>query len=220
MTRMILTVFSSLLFISGCLFDHDSGVLVLPPSDSPWHLDIEATWFDILAASPSPRTAFNDVDAHLENPFYVALPFNSSVYSGTDPSLKTQVKNRWVHLVNAVNSSSCYAQWEDVGPWFVDDFEYVFSSDGSRRPAAESFYGADKGIYLHKEDSNTRKVANKAGIDLSPKTAEFMGISGKGKVHWRLVSVENVPSGPWLEKVSTTPPHYSKNAPPAWTSNR
>jgi len=95
----------------------------------------------------------------MENPFYVALPYDDLDDSGNRrdnvaeviPWAKTHtfaptvsiVKNRWLKIV--ANSNTCYAQWEDVGPFNTNDVRYVF---GSARP---------------------RNRANKrAGLDVSP----------------------------------------------------
>ncbi|MDD2715422.1 MAG: hypothetical protein PHW04_05955 [Candidatus Wallbacteria bacterium] len=203
---LLLFLFVSLAF-TGCIFKR-SGDIIFPAADTPWHFSIEATIFNITAVVPQGRTAFNDVDAASENPYYLALPFNPSAYSGPSGAYPADVKNLWVQIVNTVNQRSCYAQWEDVGPWFVDDCNYVFSTDGKIRPATESLFGKTAGIFLHSQNQTVRTVLNKAGIDLSPATAEYLGISGKGLVHWRLVDQDSVPFGPWSQKISTTAPHY------------
>jgi len=195
-------------FSSGCSLSKADNTIIFPSSDYPWHKSITATKFSIFRSDGKAITAFNDVDAEKENPYYVALPFNPLVYNGDDELLKRSVKNLWIQLINPLNGKSCFAQWEDVGPWFVDDYEYVFSSDGSKRPAAEKYIQDFKGIYLHKTNKTTRKILNKAGIDLSPDTADFLGISGKGIVHWRIVPIISVPSGPWNNNISITPTHY------------
>jgi len=196
------------IFITGCSLKKAEDTIIYPKSDYPWHSFITATIFSITANNGKSITAFNDIDADEENPYYIALPFNPQVYNGDDENLKRQVKNLWIQIVNPSNSKTCFAQWEDVGPWFVDDYEYVFSSDGSVRPAAEKYIEGMKGIYLHKTNNSVRKITNKAGIDLSPDVASYLGISGRGTVHWRIVPIHSVPSGPWNNKISILPPHY------------
>lgn len=67
----------------------------------------------------------------------------------------------------------------DVGPWNTDDPDYVL--DG-HRPLAEGQY--TEGL----KAQNGMVPSNDAGIDLTPATASAVGISGKGKVSWRVVS--------------------------------
>jgi hypothetical protein len=121
------------------------------------------------------------------NPFYIALPYNDKLSSGYRPEAstvvpwfnrvehhdgKTTLKGRWVQIY--VNNRSCYAQWEDVGPFQTSDWQYVF---GDKRPINNSNGGA--------------------GIDISPAVRDFLGISSSRKVHWRFVEDAQVPYGPW-----------------------
>jgi len=122
------------------------------------------------------------------NPFYVALPYNdvqtwnshkpeaSKVipwFSRLDPKPgRTVLKGRWIQIY--VNHRSCYAQWEDCGPFFTDDWQYVF---GNKRPKA--------------------KKNGAAGIDISPAIRDYLKIKSGTKVHWRFVEESQVPFGPW-----------------------
>lgn len=122
------------------------------------------------------------------NPFYVALPYNdvqgwgrhkpeaSRVipwFSRLSPKPgKTVLKGKWIQIYH--EKKSCYAQWEDCGPWVTDDWEYVF---GSKRP-------------------KTRENGA-AGIDLSPSIRDFLDLGSGDKVHWRFVEEGQVPYGPW-----------------------
>ncbi len=122
------------------------------------------------------------------NPFYVALPYNDVINSSIhkpeaarvipwfarmnpEPG-KTVCKDRWVQIYNG--SRSCYAQWEDCGPWVTDDWEFVFGT----KPPKTTQNGA-------------------AGIDLSPSIRDYLGLSSGQKVHWRFVEAAQVPYGPW-----------------------
>lgn len=67
----------------------------------------------------------------------------------------------------------------DVGPWNTHDAYW----EKGRRPQAES--GTD----------TSNRVTNGAGIDLTPATAEVLGLSGKGKVDWEF-AVPKVDKGP------------------------
>jgi len=122
------------------------------------------------------------------NPFYIALPYNdvkswnahkpeaSKVipwFSRINPKPgKTVLKGRWVQIF--IDKRSCYAQWEDCGPWVTDDWEYVF---GKKKP------------------KTTENGA--AGIDISPAIRDYLGVASGKKVHWRFVEESQVPYGPW-----------------------
>jgi|Laugrefabdmm15dn_1035133.scaffolds.fasta_scaffold10309_3 hypothetical protein len=121
------------------------------------------------------------------NPFYIALPYNDKTRMGYRPEAnrvvpwfhrstngknQSTLKGRWLQVYS--NNRSCYAQWEDVGPFVVDDWPYVF---GDKRPV---------------------NINNKgAGIDISPAVRDYLGISDSSKVHWRFVEENQVPYGPW-----------------------
>jgi len=122
------------------------------------------------------------------NPFYIALPYNDVLgWSGhkheasrvipwfsrmrPDPG-KTVLKGRWIQIF--FNKRSCYAQWEDCGPWVTDDWEYVF---GNKAPKATQ--------------------NGSAGIDLSPSIRDYLGAGSGTKIHWRFVEDGQVPYGPW-----------------------
>lgn len=122
------------------------------------------------------------------SPFYIALPYNDvQDYRTHKPEAarvipwftrmrpapgKTVLKGRWVQLFQ--NGRSCFAQWEDCGPWTTDDWQYVF---GNQRPKATQNNGA--------------------GIDISPAVRDFLGLRSGDPVHWRFVEESSVPYGPW-----------------------
>ncbi len=122
------------------------------------------------------------------NPFYVALPYNDIQKGGPRPEAAKVIpwyrrdkdgkyesvcKGMWVQIY--YKGRYCFAQWEDVGPFNVDDWEYVFKG---ARP---------------------RNTSNKgAGIDISPAVRDYLGIQGgTATVHWRFVDFGLVPGGPW-----------------------
>ena len=121
------------------------------------------------------------------NPFYIALPYND-VSGGVHKAEASRVipwfarmnpaqgetvcKDRWVQIYNG--SRSCYAQWEDCGPWVTDDWEFVFGT----KPPKTTQNGS-------------------AGIDLSPSIRDYLGLASGQKVHWRFVEAGQVPYGPW-----------------------
>jgi len=122
------------------------------------------------------------------NPFYIALPYNDvkgwAAHKPEAPRVipwfsrmrpepgKTVLKGRWLQIY--FNGRSCYAQWEDCGPWTTDDWEYVFGT----KPPKNRENGA-------------------AGIDLSPSIRDFLVLRSGQKVHWRFVEAGQVPYGPW-----------------------
>lgn len=121
------------------------------------------------------------------NPFYIALPYNDvsgGVHKPEAPRVipwfarmnpgqgETVLKGRWVQIYNG--SRSCYAQWEDCGPWVTDDWEFVFGT----KPPKTTQNGS-------------------AGIDLSPAIRDYLTLRSGQKVHWRFVEAGQVPYGPW-----------------------
>ncbi len=122
------------------------------------------------------------------NPFYVALPYNDIARGGPKPEAAKVIpwyrrdkegkyesvcRGAWVQIY--YKGRYCFAQWEDCGPFFTDDWEYVFQG---KRP---------------------RNVHNNcAGIDISPAVRDYLRIpGGSAVVHWRFVDFSLVPGGPW-----------------------
>ncbi|WP_427016723.1 hypothetical protein ACQCSX_18665 [Pseudarthrobacter sp. P1] len=141
-----------------------------------------------------------------ENPFYLDLPFddindpkafaqratvvpwaNEAAYArqATERSV-SYMKNRWVRI--RLGSAVCYGQIEDAGPGQYHDAAYVFGSDDAR-PANKNFNGA--------------------GMDVSPALNGCLGfkeLNGQDdKVDWQFVDRADVPDGPWLKIVTTSP---------------
>ncbi len=122
------------------------------------------------------------------NPFYIALPYNDVMKGGVHRPEASKVipwfweayrgdgisvcKGRWVavHHMGKV----CYAQWEDVGPFEVDHWQYVFGKESPRGNRNQS-----------------------AGIDLSPAVRDFLEIKSGAAVEWRFVTERDIPRGPW-----------------------
>ena len=125
----------------------------------------------------------------LLNPFYVALPYNDVTHGGVHRPEASEVipwfwqsyrgdgisvcKDRWLAIHH--QGRVCYAQWEDVGPFAVDHWQYVF---GNADP-------------LPNRNSN-------AGIDLSPAVRDFLHLRSGASVEWRFAEDREVPPGPWL----------------------
>ncbi|BCU79077.1 hypothetical protein [Luteolibacter sp. LG18] len=122
------------------------------------------------------------------NPFYIALPYNDIGRDGRHRPEAPEVipwfwedyrgdgisvcKDRWVAIHH--KGRVCYAQWEDVGPFVTDHWQYVFG----------------------KEDPRPNRNSS-AGIDLSPAVRDFLGLRSGEQVEWRFTHDRDVPRGPW-----------------------
>lgn len=131
-----------------------------------------------------------------QNPFYFALPYNDISRTGTKASARavipwfdesfyrsgrTVLKGRWIAIRRG--DKVCYAQWEDVGPFETDDWEYVF---GDKPPRT--------------------KGNNGVGLDVSPAVQTFLEFpSGTDMVDWRFVDIDEVPDGPWRQLGANNP---------------
>lgn len=132
-----------------------------------------------------------------QNPFYFALPYNDITRTGTKASARavipwfedayyrsgrTVLKGRWIAIRR--NDKVCYAQWEDVGPFETDDWEYVFGD----QPKPKT------------------KMNRGAGLDVSPAVRDYLEFgSGYGTVDWRFVDIDEVPDGPWKQLGANNP---------------
>ena len=119
-----------------------------------------------------------------QNPFYVALPFAEVDGDGNLKEIAKKIpgfgqnqgpltRNRWIEI--RYKGKSCFAQWQDVGPYEENDFDWVFGS--AKKPK--------------------NKWGLKAGLDISPATAQFLGIVDADTTEWRFVDEKDVPDGPW-----------------------
>jgi len=132
-----------------------------------------------------------------QNPFYFALPYNDVSRAGTKASARaaipwfeetfyrsgrTVLKGRWIAIRRG--EKVCYAQWEDVGPFETDDWQYVFG-----------------------DQPKPKTTMNRgAGLDVSPAVRDFLEFgSGYGTVDWRFVDIEEVPEGPWKRLGANNP---------------
>ncbi len=77
-----------------------------------------------------------------QNPFYVALPYNDLIRNQFRPEAPLVIpwfqqtytgpgvsvcRHRWVAIRKG--DRTCYAQWEDCGPYREDHFQYVFQDE-------------------------------------------------------------------------------------------
>ena len=85
---------------------------------------------------------------------------------------KSSYNGHWLEV--RTGTKICYAQWEDVGPFYTDSATYVF---GDGRPSPNVNHGA--------------------GVDVSPAVRDYLGLGSFGLVDWRFVEQAEVPTGPW-----------------------
>lgn len=85
----------------------------------------------------------------------------------------TRALGMFVRVTNPANQRSTLAIVLDVGPWNEHDDDYVFHGG---RPAAEL------GI------SKSGKGTNSAGIDLSEKVWQALGMTDNSDVEWERIS--------------------------------
>jgi hypothetical protein len=161
----------------------------VPNDASAW----DREWLKTFGGIDDPRNRTGVFPARFlpkRNPFYVALPFNDLLSLTNRPPLahlipwaaqgppypgsESLCHGAWIAVRNAAGKV-CYAQWEDVGPFEVNHWQYVFGGD---RPRANRNGGA--------------------GIDLSPAVRDYLHLHGLDVVDWRFLSKEDVPPGPWL----------------------
>ncbi|MGM0444160.1 MAG: hypothetical protein ACQEQV_08245 [Fibrobacterota bacterium] len=112
---------------------------------------------------------------------YDVIPWadEKSSWSGQE----SMCKNRWIEV--RWQGKTAYCQWEDAGPYYYNDHEYVFGSA---------------------EPQNTYDPG--AGIDLSPSVWLYLGadLSEWGindTVDWRFIDAADVPDGPWKRHINT-----------------
>jgi N-acetylmuramoyl-L-alanine amidase len=133
------------------------------------HTDIETT---VFGGSGDPNYSAYDGDLFLnDSDLYVALPWK---WQGERPRVK---------VFNRTTGLSAVGEILDVGPWNIDDDDYVL---GDMRPSAETHY--EMGEKLPTGPNAGKVPTNAAGLDLSPALARAVGISGKGRCDWMFVS--------------------------------
>lgn len=150
----------------------------------------DSKWTQSFGGTDNPTQRFGFLPkgrfAVTQNPFYVALPFNDVKYPdlarkwvpwfnkefAKSQRYVSQCKGRWIEIRNAAGKS-CFAQWQDVGPFRYDHAEYVF---GKERP----------------------NTYNKAGLDVSPAVKTHLGLDGLDLCDWRFVEAWEVREGPWI----------------------
>ena len=122
-----------------------------------------------------------------QNPFYCALPYNDVTHGQFKPEAPLVIpwfkqayigpgqsvcQHHWIAIRKG--NRTCYAQWEDCGPFRTDHFQYVFQNE---RPKPNLNRGA--------------------GLDVSPAVRDYLGLAPTDVTDWQFVEVRDVPPGPW-----------------------
>src|SRR5437764_4126826 len=122
-----------------------------------------------------------------QNPFYCALPYNDVTHGQFKPEAPLVIpwfkqayigpgqsvcQHHWIAIRKG--NRTCYAQWEDCGPFRTDHFQFVFQND---RPKPNLNHGA--------------------GLDVSPAVRDYLGLAPTDVTDWQFVEVRDVPAGPW-----------------------
>jgi hypothetical protein len=160
----------------------------VPNYRSSWDLNWSTNYGGTDNPDPSARRGYIPVAfiPH-QNPFYCALPYNDVTHGQFKPEAPLVIpwfkqayagagqsvcRHRWVAIRKG--NRTCYAQWEDCGPFRTDHFQYVF---GNERPRPNLNHGA--------------------GLDVSPAVRDYLGLAPTDVTDWQFVDVRDVPPGPW-----------------------
>ena len=162
----------------------------VPNNRSAW----DANWARNYGGydNPDPKYRHNFIPIGFtprQNPFYIALPYCDVSRGDTKGEVKkvvpwfrdcfekpgkSVVKGRWVAIHHG--GRTCFAQWEDCGPFRTDHWEYVFGN-GSVRPKPNLNRGA--------------------GLDISPAVRDYLQMDKNDITDWKFVDSASVPDGPW-----------------------
>ncbi|MFI0348537.1 MAG: hypothetical protein ACH346_07225 [Chthoniobacterales bacterium] len=160
----------------------------VPNNISSW----DSHWYQHFGGydNPNPLARHNFIPKTFipkQNPFYCALPYNDITRGSTKADVKKMVpwfkdafvkpgqsilKGRWIAI--HYNGRTCFAQWEDCGPFRTDHIGYVF---GNERPRPNLNRGA--------------------GLDISPATRDYLGLQEGAYCDWKFVDASAIPDGPW-----------------------
>ena len=116
--------------------------------------------------------------------------------TGHGASLPLRFPGERQRITVFANGKSITVPILDDGPWNTTDYDYVL---GPARPRVERQF-AEK-----RPADNGRVPVNRAGIDLLPATARYLGIDGKGLVDWQFKEAA-MPDQLPLPAPSTLPP--------------
>ncbi len=130
-----------------------------------------------------------------QNPFYIALPYCDISRGNSKPESsrvipwfrdcfekqgKSVLKGRWIAIHHA--GRTCFAEWEDCGPFRTDHWQYVFGV-----PRGNS-------IVFERPRPNLNRGA---GLDISPAVRDYLHMEKNDICDWKFVDSASVPDGPW-----------------------
>ena len=160
----------------------------VPNYKSSWDANWQASYGGFDTPETSSRRNYIPVAfTPRQNPFYCALPYNDVTHGQFKPEAplvipwfkssysgpgKSVCQHRWIAVRKG--NRTCYAQWEDCGPFRTDHFQYVFQGE---RPKPNLNHGA--------------------GLDISPAVRDYLGLQPTDVTDWQFVEVRDVPPGPW-----------------------
>jgi len=160
----------------------------VPNFKSSWDANWTSTYGGFDNPDPSARRNYIPVSfVPRQNPFYCALPYNDVTHGQFKPEAPLVIswfkqaytgpgqsvcQHRWIAIRKG--NRTCYAQWEDCGPFRTDHFQYVFQNE---RPKPNLNHGA--------------------GLDVSPAVRDYLGLAPTDVTDWQFVDVRDVPPGPW-----------------------
>jgi hypothetical protein len=160
----------------------------VPNYKSSWDANWQSSYGGFDTPEPSSRRNYIPVNfTPRQNPFYFALPYNDVTHGQFKPEAplvipwfkqaytepgKSVCQHRWIAIRKG--NRTCYAQWEDCGPFRTDHFQYVFQNE---RPKPNLNHGA--------------------GLDVSPAVRDYLGLQPTDVTDWEFVEIREVPPGPW-----------------------
>jgi hypothetical protein len=160
----------------------------VPNFRSSWDLNWQANYGGFDNPEKSDRRNYIPVSfVPRQNPFYCALPYNDVTHGQFKPEAPLVIPwfkqsymgqgqsvcwHHWIAIRKG--NRTCYAQWEDCGPFRTDHFQYVF---GNERPKPNLNHGA--------------------GLDVSPAVRDYLGLQPTDVTDWQFVNTQDVAPGPW-----------------------
>ncbi len=160
----------------------------VPNFRSSWDLNWQANYGGFDNPEKSDRRNYIPISfVPRQNPFYCALPYNDVTHGQFKPEAPLVIPwfkqaymgqgqsvcwHRWIAIRKG--NRTCYAQWEDCGPFRTDHFQYVF---GNERPKPNLNHGA--------------------GLDVSPAVRDYLGLQPTDVTDWQFVNTQDVLPGPW-----------------------
>jgi hypothetical protein len=160
----------------------------VPNFRSSWDLNWQANYGGFDNPEKSDRRNYIPISfVPRQNPFYFALPYNDVSHGQFKPEAPLVIPwfkqaymgqgqsvcwHHWIAIRKG--NRTCYAQWEDCGPFRTDHFQYVF---GNERPKPNLNHGA--------------------GLDVSPAVRDYLGLQPTDVTDWQFVNTQDVAPGPW-----------------------